>query len=149
MLYLFVLTHNSSENRFPLFGLCSKGLRMSVHDEDEAPLDPAQERLRRKLVRLLLVSGGIMMLGLIAVFAAIVYKVSESGRAAEPSGGGLSAEAPAQGRIAVPAGYRLTDTALDGERALLTFAGPDGSSMLLVVDLATGAELARHSLAPE
>ena len=47
--------------------------------DDDAPLDPAAERLRRKLVRLLLVSGGIMMLGLIAVFAAIVYKLSERG----------------------------------------------------------------------
>ena len=47
--------------------------------EDEAPLDPAAARLRRKLVRLLFVSGGIMMLGLIAVFAAIVYKLNEGG----------------------------------------------------------------------
>lgn len=120
---------------------------MSVHDEAEAPLDPAQERLRRKLVRLLMVSGGIMMLGLIAVFAAIVYKVGETSRTAEPVG--LSAGVPVEGRITVPSGHRLVDTALNGERALLTLQAPDGSSVLLFVDLATGSELARHTIMPE
>ena len=47
----------------------SNGSPMAAYDteEEEPPLDPAAERLRRKLVRLVMVSGGIMMLGLIAV----------------------------------------------------------------------------------
>lgn len=122
---------------------------MSVHDGDETPLDPTQERLRRKLVRLLLVSGGIMMLGLIAVFAAIVYKVGESGRGAQAPAARLSAEAPAEGAIAVPPGHRLIAAALDGDRALLTLEAPDGSATLLLIDLATGSELARHRLNEE
>ncbi len=122
---------------------------MSVTDQDDAPLDPAQERLRRKLVRLLFVSGGIMMLGLIAVFAAIVYKVGESGRAAEAAAVGLSAQEPVEGRIAIPSGHRLVSTALDGDRALLRLEAPGGASVLILVDLATGAELARHQLVAE
>jgi hypothetical protein len=122
---------------------------MRVHDEDEAPLDPAQERLRRKLVRLLLVSGGIMIAGLIAVFSAIVYKLGEGVREPRPPAGRLSAEAPSEGAIAIPPGYRLAGTALDGERALLTLEAPDGSSLLLVVDLATGSVLARRPLVEE
>jgi hypothetical protein len=122
---------------------------MSVHDEQEAPLDAAQERLRRKLVRLLMVSGGIMMLGLIAVFAAIVYKVGEGGRAPQAADAGFSAQAPAEGSIALPAGYRLSGTALDGDRALLTLEGTDGASVLLLVDLKSGAVLARHRLVEE
>jgi hypothetical protein len=125
------------------------GSAMSVHDEDEAPLDPAQERLRRKLVRLLFVSGGIMMAGLIAVFAAIVYKVRDGSETAQPAGGGLSAQAPATGDIPIPPGHRLTATALDGDRALLSLVSPDGGTVLLLVDLATGAELARRRLAEE
>ena len=116
---------------------------------DAAPLDPAQERLRRKLVRLLMVSGGVMMLGLIAVFAAIVYKVGAEGPAARPEQPGLSAAAPVDGRIVLPTGYRLAGTSLDGERALLTLEGPEGASLLLVVDLRTGAVLARHRLVVE
>jgi hypothetical protein len=122
---------------------------MSVHDENEAPLDAAQERLRRKLVRLLFVSGGIMMLGLIAVFAAIVYKLGDGRGAPQSPAGRLSAEAPAEGAIAVPPGYRLIGAALDGDRALLSLEAPDGTSTLLVVDLATGSELARHRLVEE
>jgi hypothetical protein len=114
--------------------------------QDEAPLDPAAARLRRKLVRLLVVSGGIMMLGLIAVFAAIVYKLNEG---AKDGQGRLSAAAPVEGRVVVPAGYRILSTALDGDRALLTLAAPDGSTALLLVDLPTGSVLARYSLEPE
>lgn len=100
-------------------------------------------------MRLLVVSGGIMMLGLIAVFAAIVYKVGERGRAIEPPAGRLSAQSPVDGRIAIPAGYRLAGASLDGERALLTLEAQDGTSLVLLVDLATGAELARHRLVAE
>ena len=48
---------------------------MSI-DEDEKPLDPAVERVRRKLMRLLLVSTGIMVLGFAAVAIAVVYRIS-------------------------------------------------------------------------
>jgi hypothetical protein len=123
---------------------------MRVHDEDDAPLDPAQERLRRKLVRLLLVSGGIMFAGLIAVFAAIVYKVSEAGAPAAPrQAGSFSPATPLDARIEVPPGYRLAGTALEGDRALLTLAGPDGETLLILVDLGSGAELARYRLVGE
>jgi hypothetical protein len=116
----------------------------SYDSEDEAPLDPAAERLRRKLVRLLFVSGGIMMLGLIAVFATIVYKVSARGEGA----GQLSAASPVVANIAIPPGYRIVTTALDGNRALLTLAAPDGSTSLLLVDLGSGKPLGRYAVQP-
>ncbi len=120
---------------------------MSVHDDIEAePLDPAAERLQRKLVRLLLVSGGIMMLGLIAVFAAIVYKV---GQAAPAGDGRLGARSPVEAAITVPAGHRLVRAELDGERTLLTLESPDGSISLFLVDLASGAVLGRYPIVHE
>lgn len=113
---------------------------MTTYDEDEEkPLDPAAERLRRRLARLQLVSGGIMLLGFIAVFASIVYKVSEGG-------GGLGAgDTPVEATLEIPAGHRIVGTALDGEHALLTLAAPDGSTSLVVVDLASGKILGRYS----
>jgi hypothetical protein len=121
---------------------------MTFYDdaENEAPLDPAAARLRRKLVRLLFVSGGIMVLGLIAVFGAVVYKLNQggAGRASR-----LSPAAPIERRVAIPAGDRIVATALDGDRALLTLAAPDGTTSLLLVDLASGAVLGRYSIAPE
>ncbi len=47
--------------------------------EEEEPLDPAVERVRRKLVRLLLVSSSVMLLGFAAVAIAVFYRISESG----------------------------------------------------------------------
>lgn len=49
---------------------------MSETDQD-TELDPAMERVRRKLTRLLAVSAGIMGLGFLAVLVAVIYRVSE------------------------------------------------------------------------
>lgn len=51
-------------------------MREADGDEEE-PLDPAMERVRRKLVRLMIVSSSIMIIGLGAVFAGIFYRISE------------------------------------------------------------------------
>jgi hypothetical protein len=119
---------------------------MNAHDEVEAPLDPAAERLRRKLVRLLIVSGGIMMLGLIAVFAAIVYKV---GGAESPSADAPGAGTPIEASVPVPEGARVVAADLDGERALLTVEHADGTMSLLLVDLASGAVVGRYLIGGE
>jgi hypothetical protein len=115
--------------------------------DEEAPLDPAAERLRRKLARLVLVSGGIMFAGLIAVFAAIVYKLGMLGAVPGARSGGRPG--PVQAQIAVPAGATLLSTDIDGSHALLAVAAADGSTELIHVDLATGAVLGRYSLRPE
>jgi hypothetical protein len=116
-------------------------------DDKDGALDPAAERLRRKLTRLLLVSGGIMMLGLIAVFGAIVYRLGILGeeRAAPTR---IGAAGPVEAAINVPADGRLVAAALDGGRALLTIQHSGGRLSLLLVDLETGATLGRYTLAP-
>ena len=48
-------------------------------NDDDAPLDPAVERVRRKVMRLMGISVAIMMVGLMAVIGAIFYKISSSG----------------------------------------------------------------------
>jgi hypothetical protein len=120
---------------------------MTVYDDEgEKPLDPAAERLRRKMVRLLFVSGGIMLLGLIAVFASIVYKLNERGADASES---FSAGSPVEAEIAIPAGHRIVSTSLGGDRVLITLAAPDGSTSLLLIDLKTGATLGRYATKAE
>lgn len=116
-------------------------------DDEEEPLDPAAERLRRKLARLLFVSGGIMMLGLIAVFAAIVYRVGALGES-EADAGAVFAE-PVEAAIALPTGMRLVAVELDGERALLTLEDAEGRASLLLVDLGSGRRLGLYSLRPD
>jgi len=113
--------------------------------DGEEPLDPAAERLRRKLVRLLFISGGIMMLGLIAVFAGIVYKLNNPG----PEAARLSAERPVEAAIAIPPGARIVSTALDGDRALITLTHADGTSSLVLVELRSGQVLGRYAFIAE
>ena len=128
----------------------SMGSAMAGYDpEDEEPLDPAAERLRRKMARLVLVSGGIMMLGLIAVFAAIVYKLGVLGPDGASRGAGASfAAGTVEAAIRLPVGARLVAADLDGDRALLTIEA-EGGSALLLVDLRNGGVLGRYALAPE
>ena len=53
-------------------------------DEQEAPLDPAFEKVRRKMVRLLIVSASVIVLGLMAVVFSIVYRVNRIPQPATP-----------------------------------------------------------------
>ena len=113
--------------------------------------------MRRKLVRLLVASFGIMILGLAAVIAAIVYKINErnDGAGMPPDiavtdtaagTGSLSVETAIAGAIDLPAGARIVAASLDGDHALITIALPDGAMQLLVIDLPTGKVFVRYDL---
>ena len=52
--------------------------KINDDDLDEKPLDPEMEKVRRKMVRLLAVSIGIMFIGLVTVLGALVYKFTRS-----------------------------------------------------------------------
>ena len=95
--------------------------------EDEKPLDPAIEAVRKRLARLMVVSIGIMMVGLFAVLGAVVYKAS-----------GTSQITVSNGTIAIPSGMTVVDQSLDGERIALRLKSADGSETILVFSLIDG-----------
>lgn len=112
------------------------------HDiDEEKPLDPAVERVRRKMMRLMLISIGIMMVGLMAVLGAIVYKISARSEAAKQAPGaasgisGVPVEPGFAGRIDLPDGSQIISTALDGGNILLHVRIPDQGERLLVYSL--------------
>ncbi|MCR9123508.1 MAG: DUF6476 family protein [Phyllobacteriaceae bacterium] len=94
---------------------------------EEAPLDPAAERVRRKMVRLLAVSIGIMFIGVFAVLAAIVWQLGE---ATTPS---LTA-----GDLIVPDGFSVLESDLAADAILLRGTVTDGSQRVLIFDRASG-----------
>ena len=113
--------------------------------------------MRRKLIRLLVASFGIMILGLAAVIAAIVYKINErndgagirpDSAAADTATGKsrLSVETAIAGAVDLPAGARIVAASLDGDHALITIALPDGKMQLLVIDLPSGKVFVRYDL---
>ena len=113
--------------------------------------------MRRKLIRLLMASFGIMILGLAAVIAAIIYKINERNDGADvrpdsvvidtaAGTGRLRMETAIAGAIDLPAGARIVATSLDGDHALITIALPDGAMQLLVIDLPSGKVFVRYDL---
>ncbi|EAU40411.1 putative fimbrial subunit PilA [Fulvimarina pelagi HTCC2506] len=115
---------------------------MTIDDanQDEKPLDPAAERLRRKLVRLLVFSMGFLILSVMTVFGVIIYRT-------------MGAPAPQPARtgdpiaIALPAGAEIVYTAIDEGRILLTVRQASGISLFSVSE-ANGEILAEYRIEP-
>jgi len=108
--------------------------------EEEKPLDPTMEKVRRKMVRLLLVSSSTIVLALMAVLGSIVYKANRNSSAqgvqAAP-GAGLGAPLPTQ-TVQLPKGFVYEATTVDGNR--IWFSGTDatGRRVMIVHDITTG-----------
>ncbi len=112
---------------------------MSQNDEEE-PLDPQVEAIRRKLMRLVMISTGTMTIGLLAVLIVIVYRIT-SGAGVETGPGSLN-------EISLPANAAIIDTALNGDRIMLTLELPDGRREIRIHDN-TGKLFATYSLSEE
>ncbi|MCX2697249.1 MULTISPECIES: hypothetical protein [Ochrobactrum] len=114
--------------------------------QPEPPLDPAMEKVRRKMIRLLAVSIGVMLIGLMAVLVAVVYKINRApetppaaearsdipGQVAEP----LKPEPPKliESQIELAPGTRLLSQSLSGEMLSLETLLPDGGTELIIYD---------------
>jgi hypothetical protein len=110
-------------------------------DEQEAPLDPAFEKVRRKMVRLLIISSSVIILGLMAVVYSIVYRVNRLPAAETPVTNAPAIEQAvpaARQSITLPAGFVVESTSISGNRVLISGAGTDGGKRMIVHDIGTG-----------
>ena len=110
----------------------------ALDDKPDQELDPAMERVQRKLRRLLAVSGLIMVAGLVAVFAAIFYRLSVADKAMPKAAADLE--------VALPAGADLQSASATGDRLTLVITAPDGATEIRVIDLVTGRVVSTVSL---
>lgn len=102
----------------------------SVADADK-PLDPAAQRLQQKMRRLVLISSLTMVLGLAAVFVAIIYRINRIDE---------TATRDFVASLSVPAGQEVRSATLsDGKIVLLLRAG--GSDSLAIFDAQSGEAL--------
>lgn len=119
-------------------------------DEDEKPLDPAVEKIRRKMVRLLFISSSVIVLALMTVLGSIVYKASKNSAAAQQAVAATpTAVTQAQQTVTLPKGFVLETTTVDGNR--IWFMGTvDGKHLMIAHDIGTGKTLAEVTVvAPE
>ena len=115
--------------------------KINDDDLDEKPLDPEMEKVRRKMVRLLAVSIGIMFIGLMTVLGALVYKFTradDSGAQVAASSASVPSDAPIEGVAALPAGFMVENVTLDGNRIGFYGRASDGSMRLIIHDISVG-----------
>lgn len=118
--------------------------KTNENDLDEKPLDPEMEKVRRKMVRLLAVSIGIMFIGLMTVLGALVYKFTRTDDTAASMAAASSAsvtvpsDAPVEGVASLPEGFVIESVALDGARVGFFGRAADGSRRLIVHDISVG-----------
>ncbi|CDZ57537.1 hypothetical protein [Neorhizobium galegae] len=119
-------------------------------EEKEEPLDPAMERIRRKMVLLILVSGGILFVCFMAVLGAIVYKVAQRpatpGTIAWTGGFSVPAGQPLAATAELPAGFVVQGISLSGSQ-ILFYGLLTGDQKVFIYDLAAGRIVADVTVA--
>jgi len=107
--------------------------------EEDKPLDPATERVRKKLVRFSAVFMGLNILALMAVLVAIVYRIGGYGDTEEAS---QAASAPVEPGfeqlLDVPDGSRVRSASRNGNDVTLVLDLPGGKTAVWFYDLASG-----------
>ena len=122
-------------------------IRPAFAAEEEKPLDPAVEKVRRKLMRFVAINLGLLFVALMAVVAAIVYKNHSEG---EPALAIAEIPVPAgsvlQGDIEIPVGARIVSHALSGNRLSLEIELADGRRAIHLYDLVERRTIGRFAI---
>ena len=98
-------------------------------DDQEKPLDPAAERVRRKLVRFMVINLGLLFTAVIVVLGAVVYKSAQT-----PATSG----ALAQAEIALPAGARMIGHGFSQGTISIDAELADGGRAIFLYDVGAG-----------
>jgi len=110
--------------------------RPAPSQDEERPLDPAVENVRRKLVRFIAINLGLLFIALMAVVGALVYKSRTASPLAPESAAELSPPGTViEAEIALPAGARIVSQALSGDRLSLSLELPGGGRAIYLYDL--------------
>ena len=109
-------------------------------DQEEKPLDPALESVRRKMIRLQIISAAVMVVSLMAVFGAVVYKAMRA-PAKEPTAvtsAGVPSDAPVSVTATLPSGFVIQSSSLSGGQIMFFGATADGIKKSLIFDIKSG-----------
>lgn len=133
--------------------------------QQDAQLDPAVEKIRRKLMRLMIISIGITIVLILVILAAVIYKVTSSPsdkahldvakqtqttpvpggttsandeKNAQALGAGSSVPAFIKRSIALPQGTRILSQSLSNDMIALETLTPEGNTELVIYDYRHG-----------
>ena len=120
---------------------------MANQIDEEEPLDPVMEKVRVKMVRLLVVSIGVMVIALMTVLGAIVYKISQGSekKEAETDNSAVSTQSATQTGLLenidvdLPEGASVLSSDLVDNRLIIDVRLNNGQRQFWIIDLSTGA----------
>jgi hypothetical protein len=104
-------------------------------DTDDKPLDPAVEKVRRKLIRFVAINLGLLFVALMAVVGAVVYKTRTAELPVQSAGDVPSPEGVVEAEIDLPAGASIMSQSVSGNRISIDAELADGSRTIFIYDL--------------
>ncbi|NTE87138.1 hypothetical protein [Agrobacterium rubi] len=108
-------------------------------EQDDQPLDPAMEKVRRKMIRLQIVSGSVMFISLMAVFGAVVYKaVGPSKTATTATTNAVPSDAPVAATASLPPGFAIENVSFANGDMLFYGRLANGTRKALVFNVQAG-----------
>jgi hypothetical protein len=122
--------------------------RPLADEDDEKPLDPEVEKVRKKLVRFVAINLGLLFLALMVVIGALVYKARNAPPANPPLAGDIQVPAgePVSGNIVLPVGAKVISQSLSGNRVSIDTELADGSRAIFVYDITERRIIGRLSI---
>ncbi|EJF76791.1 Uncharacterised protein [Candidatus Bartonella washoeensis] len=128
----------------PIETLKNHRAEQSALSEDQ-PLDPAVERVRKKLMRLMIISIVITLISILVVLFLIVYKMIATGSAQKQTAPFFSHSKNPEvsyHTLALPEKTQILSQSLSEHNILLKILTPDGQTKFMVYNYHTGALLA-------
>ncbi|MGS1094756.1 fimbrial protein [Aquamicrobium terrae] len=117
-------------------------------EEEDKPLDPSIEKVRRKMIRFMGINLGLLFLALMVVIAALVYKSRTTEPQVAAPAGDIQAPAGQQieGDIVLPVGARVVSQSISGNRISLDAELAGGERVLFVYDIAARSMVGRFTI---
>ncbi|WP_455481777.1 hypothetical protein V4P56_04790 [Bartonella sp. B35(2025)] len=116
----------------------------------DAPLDPAVEHIRKKLMRLMIVSIAITLILILAVLFGVIYKIMTTGLASTQgntfSSHGKNSEI-IQHTLSLPEGTQILSQSLSEHNIALKVLTSEGQTKFMIYNYYTGALIAVLSIA--
>ncbi|GAA5108499.1 hypothetical protein [Bartonella jaculi] len=109
---------------------------------EDRPLDPAVERVRKKLMRLMMISIVITLISILVVLFLIVYKITATGSAQKQTASFSSySKNPkiAHHTLSLPEKTQIVSQSLSEHNIVLKILTPDGHTKFMVYNYHTGA----------
>ncbi len=99
-----------------------------------------------RTLKALVIGMGILIVAGTAVIAVMIARRGADGAAGDNTASGGASTTPA--KIALPAGARVIETALDGDRIALRIVLTGGGERVMIIDARTGRRIGAVDLMP-